>query len=45
MIVRKIIIKFCNNIRHFINEKGKFDKKGQNEGRPLKSVDWKNDLF
>ena len=26
MIVRKIVISFCNNIRHFSNEKQKFDK-------------------
>ena len=37
MIVRKIIISFCNNIRHFSNKKLRFDKKGHNEGRPLKS--------
>ena len=37
MIVRKIVISFCNNIRHFSNKKRRFDKKGHNEGRPLKS--------
>ena len=36
MIVRKIVIRFCNNIRHFSNKRRKFDKKGHNEGRPLK---------
>ena len=37
MTVRKIVISFCNNIRPFSNKKRRFDKKGHNEGRPLKS--------
>ena len=28
---------FGNNFRHFSNEKRMFDKKGPDEGRPLKS--------
>ena len=36
MIMRKIVIRFCNNIRYISNEKRKSDKKGQKWRLPSK---------
>ena len=37
MTVRKIFIRFCNNMRHFRNKKNEsLTKKAADEGRPLK---------